>query len=88
MKAICHKGPISLESFMGIKNTEYYKKILGEGLLLVADEAMRDLRTSRPNEAPIHTSKHTHLWVEKNDMHALDWPARFSNPKIIEHDWS
>lgn len=66
-------------------DAQYYTTILEEDLPPSVNDVMGDSWTLKQNNAPIHTATHTTEWLEANNLHGLDCPARSPNLKIIEN---
>lgn len=72
-----------MEGAVKAMDAQYYTTILGEGLLRAANKAISELWTLQQENVPIHTVDHTRCWLEDNDVHVLDWPARSLDLNII-----
>lgn len=64
-------------------DAEFFTTILRKGLIKAANDGMGDSWTSQQNKVPVLSSEQTLNRLSDNEVHVLDWPARFSDPNII-----
>lgn len=75
-RAICYNGSVVLEGAERTMAAQYYTSIISEGLISVVDDTMGDVWTLQQDNASIHPAHHTRSWLEKNDVHVLNWLAQ------------
>lgn len=84
---ISYTDAIDLEGAEVAMDSKYYTNTLKEVLILAANNAMGDLQTLTHNNAPNHTGEHIRNRACDNDVHVLDWPARFPDLNVITNIW-
>ena len=83
--AYSHDGTVSLEFVTSRMNSLDYQDVLQNNLLpyLHANPQM----TFQHDNAPIHSSNSTRLWLQSNNVNTMPWPACSPDLNPIENLW-
>ena len=84
---LSRKGTTDLIELKGRANSSKYISTLNNGLLPVAEELCGKNWILQQDNAPIHTSNETKIWLKSKNIDVLEWPPYSPDLNPMENLW-